>query len=258
MKKMFIFLGDSQPMGYELGTETGKGSDHIPQKIKDKIYYSDLLNYDCRPDLAYPNLLSESLSHDYINLSSGGTSHMRHLDDFQKYLKKYEVPKGSTVFLNANCKHRGFSVDCFTSEALDFMNNIFMTRRTSLSDTHWRVFLNEEGTNIWDFCIRTNVYQNIQSVNHIGLLCDSKELNFLYFHVTPDHLNNTIINNNAELEKVYDEDNLDILSLRPEQKFQPNKPFSEIPDNWLEYHLSIKGHEAVAHELRNEYLNRFA
>lgn len=256
---MFIFLGDSQPMGYELGIEVDAGSEFMPKYMSDKIFYTDCIAIEARPDLAYPHLLSESLSQDYINLSIGGTSHMRHLDDFQRYLTSHEVPPGSTVILNSNCKHRGFTIDFITGEALDFMNNRFMNcgsgNRHLYSD--WNAFLEKEGTDIWDFCMRINVYQNIQSINHIGLLCDSRGLNFLYFPIAPNKL---LAPGGYEIDgsrRCINDHRLNILSLRSDQIFEPKDPYSERKGHWLDHHLSCKGHEAVAQDLKNVYLERF-
>jgi hypothetical protein len=253
---MFIFLGDSQPLGYEIGIEIKQGPEHMPQEARDKIYNPNAIHHECRPDLAYPELLSKSLSQDYVNLAYGGTCHQRHLNTFQQYLKKHDVPRGSTVFLNSNCKSRGFLVDSETGQALDFMNTVFMMHQIDytipLSD--WHMYLKDpKNLNICDMLMRISPYQNLQAVNHIGLLCDSLGLNFLYFPISP-----CLLYNSHDIPGFSPSE---MITLKPSQIFTlPDNvsPWMNRPGHWLQGHLSAQGQAALASDLNQVYLERCA
>jgi len=245
---MFIFLGDSQPLGYEIGEEINQNSDHIPQHLREKVYHPWAINHECRPDHAYPRILSESLSQDYVNLGVGGTCHLRHLYYFQSYLKTNHVPKGSTVFLNSNSKFRGFFVDNFTGETMDFMDQNFwnsdlIEHGPPFHHSTWKTFLNNpSNSNIVDAITRMLPYYNYQSANHIGLLCESLGLNFLYFPISPNQLDDP-------------EETYEYLNLKPEQIVE-RFPQVSRPPNWLKFHPSRAGHKLIADSLREIYLER--
>ncbi len=245
---MFIFLGDSQPLGYELAEEIDQNSDHIPQHLREKVYYPWAIDPECRPDHAYPHLLSESLSQDYVNLAVGGTCHLRHLYYFQSYLKTNHVPKGSTVFLNSNSKFRGFFVDNFTGETMDFMDQNYWNSSSQKPGpwSTWRTFLNNPSNSIIvDAITRMFPYYNYQSVNHIGLLCESLGLNFLYFPITPEDL--------ADPTETYE-----YLNLKPEQIIERFPQVLNELDTpmWLKCHPSRGGHKLIADHIRKVYLER--
>lgn len=254
---MFIFLGDSQPLGFEIGEEINQKSDHIPQHLREKVYHPWAINHECRPDHAYPHILSESLSHDYVNLAIGGTSHLRHLYLFQSYLKTNHVPKGSTVFLNSNNKFRGFFVDNFTCETMDFMDLIFWKSGSPMPRTQstWKTFLQDpSNSNIADAITRMFPYYNYQSVNHIGLLCESLGLNFLYFPIAPDTLDDP-------------EETYEYLNLKPNQIIESfpqelrTRVYGDVSNalgypNWLKFHPSRAGHKIIADHIRKVYLER--
>jgi hypothetical protein len=248
---MFIFLGDSQPLGYEIGEEINQNSDHIPQHLREKVYHPWAINHECRPDYAYPHILSESLSHDYVNLAIGGTSHLRHLYLFQSYLKTNHVPIGSTVFLNSNNKLRGFFVDNFTCETMDFMDHVYFKSGSPKPGPHstWQTFLEDpSNSNIVDAITRMFPYYNYQ----IGLLCESLDLNFLYFPIIPNALDDP-------------EETYEYLNLKPNQIIErfpqvlmsrPNGENELGAPNWLKCHPSRAGHKIIADHIREVYLER--
>lgn len=250
---MFIFLGDSQPLGYELADEVGLNADHIPQHVRKKIYHQHSIVDDCRPDLAYPHLLSESLCQDYVSLAAGGTCHLRHLHDFQAYLKDNQVPKGSTVFLNSNCKLRGFVLDNFTGERLNFMDSRFWNSESTGMGSPWNLFLNNDSNHmISDTVTRIFPYLNHQAVNHISLLCESLGLNFLYFPITPyslheDHFKETSMYMNLRPEQIIDDLPEDL------NKMDHNEHLY-----WLNFHPNCAGHRLLTDHLRNVYLERIS
>lgn len=247
---MLIFLGDSQPLGYEIGGEINQSAEHIPQHVRDKIYYKWAIHHECRPDYAYPQLLSESLGQDYVNLAQGGSSHLRHLYNFQSYVKDHQVPKGSTVFLNSNAKLRGFFVDNFTGEDIDFMHtNFWSPDQLPGHQSLFTQFLNQpDNYVIPDFASRILPYFNYQSVNHISLLCKKLGLNFLYFPICPSEI---VDPTETETYKYLDLPPEEIISTLP-------LPFGHFRNNieWLQFHPSRAGHRLIADHLREVYLER--
>lgn len=256
---MFIFLGDSQPLGYELADEIDQDCTHIPQDVRDKVLILSAIDDSggCRPDLAYPELLSKSLGQDYVNLAYGGTGHQRHLYSFQQYLKNHDVPAGSTVFLNSNCKERGFLVDRFTGQEIDFMNDVYMVPQTDFSIplSDWHTYLNDEkNKNVCDVFMRISAYQNYQAVNYLGLLCDSLGINFLYFPISPCNLHTT--------DPAVKLNTREILTIRPDQIYTVpddghTQEYMNRPGHWREHHLSTQGHRALASDLKQVYQERF-
>lgn len=106
---MHIWLGDSWPAGCELAMFFGE------EKL-DRTIYPVAPEKVCRPDLAFPAIVSSAFKQPHINLAfPGGSIHyMLHLLTLE--YKKGIHPEGTTVFVCSTGEMRRFGVDVLGRE----------------------------------------------------------------------------------------------------------------------------------------------
>ena len=256
---MLIFLGDSQPLGYELGLEIGQGLDHVPENVMEKIHTNTYyMNEDCRPDLSYPELLSQKLNMDYVNLGMGGSSHIQQYDSFLKYIRKNDIPDNTSVFLNTTDKHRGMVVDVLDGNKVSYMprdsgsfsgvlpdDASFASWFPSSQDDNENEFLQslrKDRAHITDTMFRIFPWINVQMINLIAEMCNSRNWNFLFHQTSQD--------------------------IWPLDYYQPGDSYFTLTADqilsdpviykgsefWLDFHLSIKGHLRTTDLLYDRYL----
>ena len=74
-----------------------------------------------RPDLAFPELLSQKLKQEYINCGQGGAGYSKALFLFQLCISKTQLPDDVTVFLGTTGTMRPHFVDTLNKSEFHFL-----------------------------------------------------------------------------------------------------------------------------------------
>jgi len=247
---MLIFLGDSNLLGWELAEVHG----NIPPTFDpEKDLFIDpirrlrlgeggiaLCN---RPDLAFPELLSQKLKQEYINCGQGGSGYSKALFLFQLCISKTKLPDDVTVFLGTTGTMRSHFVDTLNKSEFHLFNNHITSNNAEYRDTASKYDRNPELKRMLQV---TSTWYNLQAVGHISEICKARGWKFLFHEILPE---------DAVSRVEYE----DMAPMPAPRVFKTgiaqgkSTGLQNSCDYMQNLHLSAEGHEFVAEKLFHEY-----
>jgi len=230
---MLLFLGDSSTIGVELEIEL---SEPMPKDYNLSTVYNQGLPFPkippFRADLAYPQLIANALDQPFWNLGIQAASYDVILSNFQKFIKLYEVPTDTTVFLSSVSFFRRTMIDSFD-------NKIYRFFPYPLDNPPQICYDAEE------LLMRTAPRHAVQQINHIYEICKSRNWTFVFHGVGHRYSEEELdaINKICDIPQEH----------RLSRLYQDKNWQAEQKDLWFGCHPSVKGHEQIANELIAHY-----